>query len=1054
MPTRRPAKFLGIACIASLLGLLAAAAASAETLPERAFQDLRWRQLGPFRAGWATVVAGVPGDAGVFFFGGADGGVWKTTDAGSTWKPIFGGVGSASIGAFAVAPSDPRVLWVGTGQIHQRWDIVSGDGIHRSTDGGATWRHVGLADSRHIGDLWVDPRDADVAIVAALGHVFGPNEERGLFRTEDGGATWTRVLFRDADTGACDVAGDPATPDTLYASLWQVRRYPWLDYFEPATGPGSGIWKSTDGGRTWSPTGTTGLPTGPLGRIELAVAPARQAMRVWAAIDAPAGGGLYRSDDGGASWSLINSRAETASSYMSGLVPDPVSSDVLWSVGRDLKRSTDAGKSFTVVRAAPGGDDYHDFWIDPRDPRRMATGADQGAVVSLNGGASWSSWYNQPTGQFYRLAADDRFPYWVYSGQQDTGTVGIASRSDYGQLTFRDWHPVGGDERDGNVPDPEDPDLVYGAGLGGRVTQWDRRTGQVRTISPWPVTSYAARPGSAKYRWDWITPLAISPRPPHALYVGAQVLFRSLDRGATWETVSPDLTGAVEGAAGCDGKVPVERATACGYGAIFAIAPSAAADGLVWIGTTNGRVQKSADGGATWRDVTPGGLADWTKINTIDASPRDPATAYVAGDRHRLDDFRPLAWKTHDGGATWTQIGSGLPEDAWVGVVRMDPERAGLLYAGTRRGVFVSTDDGATWASLQRNLPLTGVNDLLVHDGDLIAATQGRAIWALDDLTPLRRFDAEALASPLALAPPAPAHRLRANLNRDTPLPPEEPRGENPPAGAVLDYWLAADARGPVTIEILDAAGRAVRTLRSDDRTRRATEPVYFAELWRPEPARPATGAGHHRFVWDLRRPEPAVVAAQFSIAALPGRPVPELPQGALVVPGRYQVRVTADGASVTQPLEVLSDPRSPATAADLEALATFQAEVVSALERAARIAVPLRGATTRLDADASDPSVKKLWKEIETARAALERWRGGLARELDPERIHDELAGLASDLDNADAAPTANQRALLAEASARLDQVEPTWRRLAGTTLEPLADRLTRLRATGRGGF
>jgi photosystem II stability/assembly factor-like uncharacterized protein len=1040
-----------------LAGLtLLAANLRAETLPEAAYQDLHWRQLGPFRAGWATAVAGVPGEPALFYFGGADGGVWRTADAGATWRPLFAGVGSGSIGALAVAPSDPRVIWVGTGQIHQRWDIVSGDGVHRSSDGGATWSPVGLADSRHIGDLWIDPRDARVAIVAALGHVFGPNPERGLFRTEDAGATWSRVLFRDADTGACDIAGDPALPDTLYASLWQLRRWPWLDYFDPPVGPGSGIHKSTDGGRTWTPAGATGLPPGPLGRIELAVAPGAGAARVWAAIDAETGRGLYRSDDGGASWRLVNDRAETASSYMSGLVPDPANPDIVWAMGRDLKRSSDGGSSFTVVRAAPGGDDYHDLWIDPANPLRMATGADQGAVVTLNGGESWSSWYNQPTGQFYRLAADERFPYWIYSGQQDTGTVAIASRSDYGQLTFRDWHPVGGDERDGNVPDPEDPDLVYGAGLGGRVTQWDARTGQVRTISPWPVGSYAARPGTTRYRYDWITPIAISKRPPHALYAGAQVLFRSLDRGASWATVSPDLTGAGDDddAAGCAGSVPVPRATACGYGVIFAIAPSPARDGLVWVGTTNGRVQKSADSGVTWRDVTPGDLADWTKINSIDPSATDPATAYVAADRHRLDDFRPLAWKTHDGGASWTAIGAGLPEDAWIGVVRHDPERPGLLYAGTRRGVFVSSDDGASWRGLQLDLPVTGINDLLVHDGDLIAATQGRGLWVLDDLGPLRRFDAEALASPVALAPPSPAHRLRANLNRDTPLPPEEPRGENPPAGAVLDYRLAADAKGAVTLEILDGAGRSLRTLRSDERARRATEPVYFADLWRGEPARPGTRAGHHRFVWDLRLPPPEVIEAQFSIAALPGQPVPELPQGALVPPGRYQVRLRVDGGSVTRPLEVLRDPRAAASVEEIAELGAFQGEVAAALERAARIAGAVRASSAQLAADASDPSVKKLWREIEKARAELVAWRSALGAGDDPEASYQELLGLAIDLDAADASPTAPQRELAREAVQRLDRVEPAWRRLAAATLDRLADRLTRLRATGRGGF
>jgi len=486
-------------------------------VPESAYADLSWRLVGPLRGGWATVVAGVPGDPTTFYFGGADGGVWKTSDAGVTWRPLFDKQGSASIGALAVAPSDPRVLWVGTGQIHQRWDIVDGDGVYRSTDGGETWMHAGLADTRHIGHIWVDPRDANVAVVAALGHVFGPHEARGLYRTEDGGKSWTKVLYKDERSGGADIASDSAQPDVLYASLWEVQRHPWLDYFQPPAGPGSGIYKSTDGGRTWTAVGGKGLPAAPLGRIELAVAPGTSSQRVWAGIDAPRGGGLYRSDDGGASWQRMSDDRSLASSYTSNLVADPRDKEIVWAMGRSLRRSTDGGRSFRFMRGSPGGDDYHDLWIDPTDSRRMVTGADQGCVVTLNGGQSWSSWYNQPTGQFYRLATDDRFPYWIYSGQQDSGTVGIASRSDYGQITFRDWLPVGGDERDGDVPDPADPQIVYGAGLGGRLSRWNAETAQVQNVSPWPVGSYGARPTSVRYRYSWITPLAISKRAPHAI---------------------------------------------------------------------------------------------------------------------------------------------------------------------------------------------------------------------------------------------------------------------------------------------------------------------------------------------------------------------------------------------------------------------------------------------------------------------------------------------------------------------------------------------------------
>ncbi|MFL6195273.1 MAG: WD40/YVTN/BNR-like repeat-containing protein, partial [Thermoanaerobaculia bacterium] len=753
------------------------------------------------------------------------------------------------------------------------------------------------------------------------------------------------------------------------------------------------------------------------GRIGLAVAPGSRGARVYATIDAGDASGLYRSDDGGGSWQRVNPTASLAGAYFAMLEVDPKNPDVVYVTGQSLRRSTDGGKTFSFFRGAPGGDDYHFLWIDPDHPERMITGADQGTVVTVNGGETWSSWYNQPTGQFYHVATDDRFPYWIYSGQQDSGTVAVASRSDYGQLTFRDWHPVGGDERDYDIPFPGDPDIVYGSGLGGRLSRWDAKTGQVQNVAPWPVSSYGQRPTTVRYRTTWITPFAISNVAPHAIYLGMQVLFRSLDGGQTWETVSPDLTGGVAGRADapeCGGNVAVDKARACGYGAISTIAPSPLAKDVVWVGSDSGMVHVTRDGGKTWQDVTPRGVSEWSRVSQIDASAADAGTAYAAVDRHRRDDLKPYAFVTHDYGKTWKSIGGGLPDDAYVLVVRQDPKTPGLLFAGTRRGVFVSFDDGGAWQALQLNLPTTGVNDLTIHENDLIAATEGRSIWVLDDYTPLRHLNKELLAGAggATLFPPAPAYRLSPNQNRDTPLPLDEPRAANPPAGAVIDYVLPAGLKGPVSLEVVDAQGQVVRRFASDQAPVRPEAGQYFDDDWlQPLRALPAE-PGHNRFVWDLRMPRPRALDYDFSIAAVPGADTPVLPQGLFILPGKYELRLTADGHAVSQPLTVTLDPRIKAAPADLQAQHDFYEEISQTLARITEAQEKVKAAGERLKGPDQENA-----KRIETELAA----------------IAGALTPTATDVESVDHAPTGPQREVFETYGKRLDTALAQWAALEG---------------------
>ncbi len=982
-------------------------------VPPSSYQDLHWRFVGPFRAGWATVASGVPGRPNTFYFGAAGGGVWKTTDAGRTWQGLMQHETASAVGALAVAPSNPDILYVGTGQVAARYDAAAGDGVYRSSDAGKTWTNVGLGATHHIGRILVDPHDPDRVLVAALGHMFGPNPERGVYLTNDGGAHWQQVLHVDDATGAVDLAWDPANPTVVYAAMWQMRMHPWLDYFMPQSGPGSGIYKSADGGIHWDRL-AGGLPSANLGRIGLAVAPGSRGSVVYAsiAIEGSAlttaaavqdASGLYRTDDGGVHWTLANGDPALASSYFGRLAVDPNDPQTVYVTGQSIRRSTDGGKTFGFFKGAPGGDDYHFLWIDPDDATHMIEGADQGAAVTVNGGASWSSWYNQPTGQLYHLAVDDRFPYRIYSGQQDNGTVELWSRGPYGVIDERDWHPVGGDERDYMVPKPGAPDTVFGTGLGGNTTRFDEVTRQSAEVSPWPVSTYGAYPPDAKYRYTWITPMAFSPLPPHTMYMGAQVLFSSNDDGDHWRVISPDLSGKKAGTTGCH-DADLAKARDCGFGVIFSIAPSPVSGNVIWVGTDDGLIHRTGDGGAHWTNVTPPDVPAWARIDNIDASAFDANTAYASVDMHRMDRDAPMILKTTDGGKHWQTIVNGIPSDEFVMSVRADPVKRGLLYAGTSRSVYVSFDDGADWQPLGLNLPTTWYRDLLLHDGDLITATQGRGIWILDDVEPLREAVA-ASATAAHLYTPLVATRLRADENRDTPWPPSTPVAQNPPTGAVIDYWLASAASGPVTLAVRDAGGQVIRTFSSADQPEQLPATQYFENGWLGEAPRVESTAGMHRFVWDLRYPRPDALSYDYSIAGVWHDGTPIDPRGPLALPGRYTVSLTVNGKTYTRPLTVRMDPRVHVSTAALRAQLALAQSVGAALGRAT---AAHRAVTAYRDGHkgALPPA------GLDSANA--------LAGEL--ATVDGVLTSLATQVVAADAAPNQGERGVLTEYTRRLE--------------------------------
>lgn len=982
---------------------------------------LEWRLVGPHRAGWGTMAVGDPARPDYYVMGTAGGGVWSTNDSGRTWQSLTDKVRLTSVGAIALAPTKPDRIYVGSGQPEPRYDIAAGNGMYRSDDGGATWQAIGLEATRHIGAIYVDPRNPDIVVVGALGHVFGPNPERGVYRSTDAGKTWTQTLAINADTGIVDIAADPEAPSVLIASAWQARVYPWMSYFKPITGPGSALYISNDDGIHWQKLGGEGWPKGDLGRIAVATSRVNGRLRIYAQVDSETAGGLYRSDDAGAHWLYVNSDKGLGGWYTARITVEPDNPDALWVMGQSQKRSLDGGKTLTIVRGSPGGDDYHHLWINSREPRRRIASSDQGTAVSVNGGATWSSWYNQPTGQVYHIATDDRVPYWIYAGQQDNGSIGIASRSDYGQITFREWHPVGADERDDDIPDPEDPNIVYGSGLGGRLSRWNATTGEVANITPWPVGTYGKRGNTVKYRYTWITPIAVSKKPPFSLYQGAQVLFRSNDKGASWQVISPDLSGKSREGKSCEADLDRKAAKECGFGVIYAIAPSPRSPDEIWVGTDDGVVQMTRDGGAHWSNVTPKGLPDWGKVASVDLSAQEEGVAYIAVDRQRADDFSPRIYKTHDYGASWTEITEGLPKNEFVDVVRVDPVQPGLLYAGGQYGVYVSLDDGAHWQPLQNNLPTAWVRDLRVHGDDLIAGTQGRAIWVLTDVAPLRELAAisgaasmELFHPAVKLFQPADAWRFRRNNNRDTPLPPEEPAGRNPPTGAIIDYYLAQDLPTELTLEIRDSKGAVVRRFTSNDAVEKLPGEVYFNERYLHPAAPLSNKAGFHRFVWNLRSARPRAAGYNYSIAAVDGEDTPLLPEGLMQPPGGYSVLLST-GAGTWKDLKAFSlrdDPRVRFELPAYEQLRALYDQAVVVLAQAAVAVGQQKGVLEQLELRAKLPAVASnaaLLKSVTATRDAIAALAKGQG-EAHPSvgTIDETVAGFVTDLESSDQAPNA----------------------------------------------
>jgi photosystem II stability/assembly factor-like uncharacterized protein len=965
------------------------------------FKGMKYRVIGPFRGGRSLTASGIAGDPTTYYFGATGGGVWKSTDGAITWTSVFDKQGTSAIGSLAIAPSNPNIVYVGTGEACIRGNISHGDGVYKTLDGGKTWKNVGLSDSRAIGKLIVDPQNADIVFVAALGHPYGPNSERGIFRTRDGGKTWEKVLYKDENTGGIDIAFDPHNSNILFASLWEARRTPWG---LTSGGPGSGLYRSNDGGSTWKRLEEHGLPKGPYGRIGVAVA--ANSDRIYALIEAHEGG-LYRSDDDGETWELVNGNRsyQQRAWYYMHVTADPQDAETVYIENVDFYKSSDAGRTFNKVKVPHG--DNHGMWIDPRNPRRMIVSNDGGVTVSLDGGKTWTSQLNQPTAQFYHVITDTRTPYYVYGAQQDNSTIAIASRSDNGTIDRPDWYDVGGGEAGYIAPYPPDPNIVYAGDYEGKITRFDKRTGQLKNISVTPKISDGEGASNLEHRFQWTAPIMISPHDPNTLYHAGERLFKTTDGGMHWQAISPDLTRndkSKQQPSG--GAINIDDTGTEYYDTIFAVAESPLTKDLIWAGTDDGLIQITRDGGKNWSNVTPKDLPEWSRISLIEASPHDAGVAYVAVDRHQNDDMHPYIYKTGDYGKSWTKIITGIPENTFARAVREDPKKRGLLYAGTETGVYVSFNDGADWRSLRLNLPTTPIHDLMVKNDDLVLATHGRSFWILDDLSPLRQFNDDIGKQGVFLYTPSPAYRMHNVEEAAKPV----VVGENPPPGAVIYYYVKEAPKNEVTIEIVDSAGNVTRKY-SSQKTQDLEEPPN------PEDKKPEkqikVEVGLNRFVWDLRYASASRVPDYYLFEYKDGS------RGPFALPGKYQVRLTVDGKSLTAPFELKLDPRLSVAQADLQKQFDLALQIRDQISRVYEAVNQIQDLRTQVDGlkkrlpdsakpiltAAGDLDQKLLSVRDDLIQAKVKANEDSLAY---PQKVDSKLASLALVVsDGTDSAPT-----------------------------------------------
>jgi photosystem II stability/assembly factor-like uncharacterized protein len=1026
------------AAVSSLLVLFTLGSvppAGAQQIDTRLLTEMQWRNVGPFRGGRTRAVSGVPGQPSVFYIGAVNGGVWKSNDFGRTWQPIFDQQPTGSIGAIEVAPSNPNIVYVGSGEGLHRPDLSVGDGIYKSTDAGVTWTHLGLRDGQQISQMAIDPLDPSRLFVAVAGHPYGPNPERGVYRSTDGGQTFQKALYKDENIGAGDVKIDPSDPNVVYAALWEAREGPWEN--GEWNGTGGGIFKSTDGGQTWNQL-AGGLPEG---IIQAYVAIARSnPKRLLAAVATAGKVDLYRSNDAGATWSKVTTDSRPKSRIGGGDLPvpiiDPKNPDVVYVTSTVTWKSTDGGVTWSGFRGAPGGDDYQNIWINPNDSNIIIITSDQGAIVSVNGGQSWSSWYNQPTAQLYHVNADNAFPYRLCAGQQESGSVCIASRGNDGEITFRDWHPVAAEEYGYVVPDPLDPDTV----VGGKLTRYNRLTTQVQNIAPVPL-------GSPDFRVIRTEPIVFSPLDPHLLYFAANTLWTTRDLGQSWKQMSPDLTRKtwdVPASVGIFRSDPSAQPKQ--RGVIYALAPSPLDINRIWAGTDDGLIWLTTDGGANWSNITPPQLSAWQKVSVMEASHFDAQTAYAAINTLRLDDLRPHIYRTRDGGKSWTEITSGIPVNENVNSVREDPKRKGLLFAGTERAVYVSFDNGDHWQSLRLNMPATSVRDLIIKDDDLAVATHGRGFWILDDITPLRQLDEKTVASNAFLFTPETALRVRWNTNSDTPLPPDTPAGQNPPEGAILNYYLNSASSAPVTLEILDSDGKLVQRFSTSDPVPQLNPELDIPSYWVRPPHPLASNAGFHRFFWDMHYPRVPGIKPEYPIAAVPWNTAPS-PTSPWVMPGKYMVVLTVDGQKYTQPLTVQMDPRVKTPVAGLQKQFDLSQHVYQDLlalqpviEKVTTARAQLK--TMREKASGADATkIDEASKELET----LEGGEGRRRRGPQPENLTGVRTSLLSTLNmlqEVDAAPTTQATAAVPKLHESVASLMTQWQeiqtKLATLSVQP----------------